>query len=158
MQRYDLRHLHDDFYDRMVELIDSGLKVGEVGIFLFEVGDFSAIQKSADVIKEQGHDLMNSLKFNEVDWTVVVKKSDDETKKARQEAVEAAKKAAETAAKEKEEAEAKALKEKEEAAAKAAAEKEAAEKAPVKKAPARKPAPRSNARSKAKPKARGKAK
>lgn len=78
MKRYDLRHLKDEFYDRMVELIDKGLQVGEVGIFLFEVGDFSAIQKSADVIKENGHELMNSLKFNEVDWTIVVKKSSSE--------------------------------------------------------------------------------
>jgi len=74
MKRYDLRHLHDDFYGRMTELIDGELRVDEVGIFLFEVGDFSAIQKSADLIKEQGHELMNSLKFNEVDWTIVVKK------------------------------------------------------------------------------------
>ncbi len=78
MKRYDLRHLKDEFYERMVELIDKGLQVGEVGIFLFEVGDFSAIQKSADVIKESGHELMNSLKFNEVDWTIVVKKVDSE--------------------------------------------------------------------------------
>ncbi len=75
MKRYDLRHLHDDFYDRMGELIDSGLQAGEVGIFLFEVGDFSHIQKSADFIKaKEGVELMNSLKFNEVDWTIVVKK------------------------------------------------------------------------------------
>ncbi len=86
MKRYDLRHLHDDFYDRMVELIDKGLKVDEVGIFLFEVGDFSSIQKSADVIKETGHELLNSLKFNEVDWTVVVKKLSEEERKARAEA------------------------------------------------------------------------
>ena len=101
MKRYDLRHLKDDFYDRMVELIDQGLKVGEVGIFLFEVGDFSSVQKSADVIKETGHDLMNSLKFNEVDWTVVVKKVDEEIKKARTEQIEAARVAAEAAAAEK---------------------------------------------------------
>jgi len=96
MKRYDLRPLKDDFYDRMVELIDQGLKVGEVGIFLFEVGDYSPIQKSADVIKEQGHDLMNSLKFNEVDWTVVVKKVDEATKKERTEKLEAEKAAAES--------------------------------------------------------------
>ncbi len=58
----------------MVELIDTDLRAEEVGIFLFEVGDFSPIQKSADVVKEHGHELMNSLKFNEVDWTIVVKK------------------------------------------------------------------------------------
>ena len=74
MKRYDLRHLGDNFYDRMGELIESDLKDREVGIFLFEVGDFSHIQKSADFIKELGYELMNSLKFNEVDWTIVVKK------------------------------------------------------------------------------------
>jgi len=75
MKRYDLRHLHDDFYDRMLELIDKDLAPKEVGIFLFEVGDFSSLQKSADVIKESGHELLNSLKFNEVDWTIVVRKA-----------------------------------------------------------------------------------
>ena len=132
MKRYDLRHLHDDFYDRMGELIDQGLKVGEVGIFLFEVGDFSHIQKSADYIKALGHDLMNSLKFNEVDWTIVVKKVDEETRKARAEKVEAARleaerKAAEEAAAAEEKAKAEA-----EAAAKAEAEKKAAEEAAAK--------------------------
>ncbi len=97
MKRYDLRHLKDDFYDRMVELIDKGIKVDEVGIFLFEVGDFSSIQKSADVIKETGNDLMNSLKFNEVDWTVVVKKVSDEVKIERVAALEAARIEAEIA-------------------------------------------------------------
>jgi len=132
MKRYDLRHLKDDFYDRMVELIDQGIKVDEVGIFLFEVGDFSSIQKSADVIKETGHDLMNSLKFNEVDWTVVVKKVSEETKKERVEALIIAKKEAEEKAAadaiiaaEKEAEKAKIIAEKE--AAKAAAEAKAAE-------------------------------
>ena len=74
MKRYDLRHLHDDFYGRMMEIIKSDLSIDEVGIFLFEVGDFSSVQKSADMIKEAGYELMNSLKFNEVDWTIVVKK------------------------------------------------------------------------------------
>jgi NADH-quinone oxidoreductase subunit E len=74
MKRYDLRHLKDNFYDRMIELIDNDLSANEVGIFLFEIGDFSPIQKSADIVKENGHELMNSLKFNEVDWTIVVKK------------------------------------------------------------------------------------
>ncbi len=89
MQRYDLRDLHDNFYSRMGELIDSSLKVGEVGIFLFEVGDYSSIQKSADYIRELGHNLMNSLKFNEVDWTIVVKKVDKETITKRKEEVKA---------------------------------------------------------------------
>ncbi|SFV59556.1 NADH-ubiquinone oxidoreductase chain E [hydrothermal vent metagenome] len=77
MQRYDLRHLGDNFYDRMLEIM-SERKEGEVSIFMFEIGDFSPIQKSADLIKEAGYTLMNSLKYNEVDWTIVVKKSSGE--------------------------------------------------------------------------------
>ena len=73
MQRYDLRHLKENFYERMLEIIDE-TKMGEVSIFMFEIGDFTAVQKSADVIKEAGWTLMNSLKFNETDWTIVVKK------------------------------------------------------------------------------------
>ncbi len=129
MQRYDLRDLHENFYDRMGELIESGLKVGEVGIFLFEVGDFNSIQKSADFIRDSGHDLMNSLKFNEVDWTIVVKKvSNDEIAK-RKEALQKAVKLAEEKrieaqriAKAKAEAKAKADAEKKEAEQKAKAE------------------------------------
>ncbi len=99
MQRYDLRHLHDDFYSRMGELINNNLKVGEVGIFLFEVGDYSSIQKSADFIKELGHELMNSLKFNEVDWTIVVKKVDAKTIAKRKEEEKKDKEKAEAKAK-----------------------------------------------------------
>ena len=74
MKRFDLRHLKADFYDRMLDLMNDEINSGEVAIFLFEIGDFSSVQKSADVIKEAGYELMNSLKFNEVDWTLVVKK------------------------------------------------------------------------------------
>jgi NADH-quinone oxidoreductase subunit E len=73
MKRYDLRHLKENFEPRMKEILDAH-KAGEVAIFLFEIGDFSPIQKSADLVKECGYELMNSLKFNEVDWTVVAKK------------------------------------------------------------------------------------
>lgn len=54
--------------------MDSEIQKDEVAIFLFEMGDFSAIQKSADFVKENSWTLMNSLRFNEVDWTIVVKK------------------------------------------------------------------------------------
>lgn len=79
MQRYDLRHLGDDFYERMLEIIDQTSE-GEVSIFMFEIGDFSAVQKSADVIRNANYTLMNSLKYNDTDWTIVVKKvkGDDE--------------------------------------------------------------------------------
>ena len=74
MQRFDLRHLKDNFYDEMINKLDNEVRPEEVAIFLFEVGDFSPVQKSADLVKEHGHELMNSLKFNEVDWTIVVKR------------------------------------------------------------------------------------
>ncbi|PHO09666.1 hypothetical protein CPG37_08000 [Malaciobacter canalis] len=80
MKRFDLRLLKDNFYDRMLELMKTDIKDGENAIFLFEIGDFSAVQKSADLIYENGYTLMNSIKFNEVDWTIVVKKVQPEKK------------------------------------------------------------------------------
>lgn len=74
MKRYDLRKLKNDFEPRMTEILTNEHKAGEVAIFLFEIGDFTPIQRSADVVKECGYELMNSLKFNEVDWTIVCKK------------------------------------------------------------------------------------
>ncbi len=73
MKRYDLRHLKDAYEPRMKEILGTH-SAGEVAIFLFEIGDFTPIQKSADLVKECGYELMNSLKFNEVDWTIVAKK------------------------------------------------------------------------------------
>lgn len=73
MKRYDLRHLKGAFDNRMVELLQEEKNPKEVLIFLFEIGDFSAIQRSADLVKEHGFELVNSLKFNEADWTIVVK-------------------------------------------------------------------------------------
>lgn len=73
MKRYDLRHLKDGFEPRMREILASHKK-DEVAIFLFEIGDFTPIQRSADLVKECGYELLNSLKFNEVDWTIVTKK------------------------------------------------------------------------------------
>lgn len=73
MKRYDLRHLHEAFDARMMEIMEEA-QSGEVIIFLFEIGDFSSVQRSADLMREKGYYLLNSLKFNEVDWTIVVKK------------------------------------------------------------------------------------
>ncbi len=74
MKRYDLRPLKNDFIPRLLELMDTDIIENENGIFLFEIGDFTAIQNVADVVKQNNYTLMNSLKFNEVDWTVVIKK------------------------------------------------------------------------------------
>lgn len=74
MKRYDLRNHKENFIPKMVELMNNEIKDGENAIFLFEIGDFSSVQLSADAIKENNWTLMNSLKYNEVDWTIVVKK------------------------------------------------------------------------------------
>ena len=74
MKRYDLRHLKAEFEPRMKEILGETHKADETLIFIFEIGDFSPVQKSADLVKECGYELYNSLKFNEVDWTIVVKK------------------------------------------------------------------------------------
>jgi NADH-quinone oxidoreductase subunit E len=76
MKRYDLRHLKGAFENRMVEILKEEKNPKEVLLFLFEIGDFSPIQRSADVVKENGYELANSLKFNEVDWTIAVKRKD----------------------------------------------------------------------------------
>ncbi len=73
MKRYDLRHLKTEFEPRMKEILGTH-SAGEVAIFLFEIGDFTSVQRSADLVKKSGYELMNSLKFNEVDWTIVAKK------------------------------------------------------------------------------------
>ena len=84
MIRVDLRDLKNDFYDKMLEVLKS-LKDEEVVIFLFEIGDFSHIQKVADFAYENEFTLMNSLKFNEKDWTVVVKNIRPDTKTLKEE-------------------------------------------------------------------------
>lgn len=78
MKRFDLRPLKNGFLPKMVELIKEELEDGENGIIMFEIGDFSGVQASADCIKENNWTLMNSIKFNEVDWTLVVKKEQPE--------------------------------------------------------------------------------
>ena len=75
MKRYDLRPLQADFIPKLVEIMNTEIKEDENGIFLHEIGDFSAVQSVADVVKQNNWQLMNSLKFNEADWTVVIKKT-----------------------------------------------------------------------------------
>lgn len=74
MKRFDLRHLGSEFLGRLVEIMETHVEENEVAIFMFEVGDFSGVTKSAEMIKEHNWTLMNSLRFNQVDWTLVIKK------------------------------------------------------------------------------------
>ncbi|HEA7276112.1 TPA: hypothetical protein RXK40_000371 [Campylobacter jejuni] len=72
MRRVDLRKSKELFED-LAQIIKEA-KQGEVLVVLFEIGDFSPVEKSFSFIKEKGCELLNSLKFNQVDWTIVIKK------------------------------------------------------------------------------------
>ncbi|GAA9355303.1 NADH-ubiquinone oxidoreductase subunit E family protein [Helicobacter pylori] len=74
MKRFDLRPLKADIFERLEELIEKEMQPNEVAIFMFEVGDFSNIPKSTEFIHSKGHELLNSLRFNQADWTIVVRK------------------------------------------------------------------------------------
>ncbi|GAA7420476.1 NADH-ubiquinone oxidoreductase subunit E family protein [Helicobacter pylori] len=74
MKRFDLRPLKAGIFKRLEELIEKEMQPDEVAIFMFEVGDFSNIPKSAEFIQSKGHELLNSLRFNQADWTIVVRK------------------------------------------------------------------------------------
>ncbi|MGX3045173.1 NADH-ubiquinone oxidoreductase subunit E family protein [Helicobacter sp. T3_23-1056] len=74
MKRFDLRHLKNDFYTKMGEILDSSLQNGEVGIFLYELGEFSNVAKSAEFMRLKGCEILNSVRFNHCDWTLVVRK------------------------------------------------------------------------------------
>jgi hypothetical protein len=41
---------------------------------MFEMGDFSAVQKSADLVEGLYSTLLSSIRYNQVDWMVVAKK------------------------------------------------------------------------------------
>lgn len=72
MRRIDLRK-SKEFFEDLAKTIKEA-KAGEVLVILFEIGNFSAVEKSFSFVKEQGCELLNSLKFNQVDWTIVIKK------------------------------------------------------------------------------------
>ncbi|MBM0637313.1 NADH-ubiquinone oxidoreductase subunit E family protein [Campylobacter sp. VicNov18] len=74
MRRVDLRKSKDLFKD-LAQIIKEA-KQSEVLVVLFEIGDFSAVEKSFSFVKDQGCSLLNSLKFNQVDWTIVIKKEE----------------------------------------------------------------------------------
>ncbi|MBF7048276.1 hypothetical protein IY972_04250 [Campylobacter volucris] len=73
MRRVDLRKSQNLFQD-LKNVIDDAY-MGEVLVVLFEIGDFSNVEKSFAFVKEQNCELLNSLKFNQVDWTIVIKKA-----------------------------------------------------------------------------------
>ena len=74
MKRYDLRLYKNDCLNRMNEIINDDLGDDEVGIFILEIGDGSIIKMANDNVKSLGFHLLNSIRFNEVDWSIVVKK------------------------------------------------------------------------------------
>lgn len=74
MRRVDLRHLGREFLGSLDEHMQKASS-GEVLIFLFEVGDFTMVEEALKHSSQMGYELMNSLKFNQSDWTIVLKKA-----------------------------------------------------------------------------------
>lgn len=79
MRRIDLRYLKGEMYGKLGEYLDN-LEDNETMIFMFEIGDFSPVEKTASMVLSRGLKLVNSIRFNEVDWTLVVKKDLDTLK------------------------------------------------------------------------------
>ena len=73
MRRVDLRHLKSEFLSALGQQIKAG-EAGEVIIFLFEIGDFSSVAKAVNLAYNLNCEVMNSLKFNQVDWIITIKK------------------------------------------------------------------------------------
>ncbi|WP_104641512.1 NADH-ubiquinone oxidoreductase subunit E family protein [Helicobacter bizzozeronii] len=78
MRRFDLRPLRDEpneaVLNRLGAIMDASVVADEVVIFMLEVVDFDIVEQSAEFIQKRGDLLLNSLRFNRVDWTLVVKK------------------------------------------------------------------------------------
>lgn len=77
MKRVDLRHLKSEFLSELDKvMLDANS--GEVVIFLFEMGDFTPVQKAIEHAQNKGYEQINSLKFNQTDWTLILKKASNE--------------------------------------------------------------------------------
>lgn len=74
MRRIDLRHLKAEFLDEMGKIL-ADADAGEAIIFLFGIGDFSAVENALNLALQSGCEITTSLKFNQVDWTLTVKKA-----------------------------------------------------------------------------------
>ncbi|EAU00569.1 MULTISPECIES: NADH-ubiquinone oxidoreductase subunit E family protein [Campylobacter] len=73
MRRVDLRHLKDRFLSALGETARNA-QSGEVIVFLFEIGDFSGVKNAINLAYNLNCEVMNSLKFNQTDWTLIIKK------------------------------------------------------------------------------------
>ena len=73
MRRVDLRNIKGEFMSA-IEKQRKASEPGEVVIFLFEIGDYSGVTKAVNLAYNLNCEVMNSLKFNQVDWVLTIKK------------------------------------------------------------------------------------
>ena len=73
MRRIDLRHLKGEFLSTLGQQIKAS-EPDEVVIFLFEIGDYSGVETAVNLAYNLNCEVMNSLKFNQVDWALTIKK------------------------------------------------------------------------------------
>jgi NADH-quinone oxidoreductase subunit E len=72
MKRYDLRGYKSGFEARLLEIFKE-LQKDKAAIFLFETPNDDTLRNVIGKIREYEGDVLNSLRFNEVDWTLVVR-------------------------------------------------------------------------------------
>ncbi|MDR2341536.1 MAG: NADH-ubiquinone oxidoreductase subunit E family protein [Campylobacteraceae bacterium] len=72
MRRYDLRGYKNDFKKRALEILDESAEK-EVLIFIFENTANEQLKDFINAMRDKNADVLNSLKFNEVDWTITVR-------------------------------------------------------------------------------------
>ncbi|MDR1554661.1 MAG: NADH-ubiquinone oxidoreductase subunit E family protein [Campylobacteraceae bacterium] len=72
MKRYDLRGYKNGFKAKFFEILEKSAQE-EVLIFVFEIVSDGKLKDIIDTIREKNCEVLNSLKFNEVDWTIVVR-------------------------------------------------------------------------------------
>ncbi|MDR1460262.1 MAG: NADH-ubiquinone oxidoreductase subunit E family protein [Campylobacteraceae bacterium] len=72
MRRYDLRGCENNLKIRLLEILNEGTK-NEVLIFIFESVSDEQLRDIINAIREKNGEVLNSLRFNEVDWTIVVR-------------------------------------------------------------------------------------
>ncbi|MDR3177564.1 MAG: NADH-ubiquinone oxidoreductase subunit E family protein [Campylobacteraceae bacterium] len=72
MKRYDLRGYKSNFKNRALEILGES-EDREVLIFIFEGVSNEQLKDVINAFREKKAEVLNSLKFNEVDWTIVAR-------------------------------------------------------------------------------------
>lgn len=73
MKRYDLRVLKNSFVSRLAEIASSE-EINHVAIYMLEISSQQSLSSAIKTLEDNSCEILNSIKYNEVDWTIVAKK------------------------------------------------------------------------------------